>query len=466
MQARRSAWKGGCTEYFNPHLSRSIGSLAFDCVCAPSVQLSPLVFASPLRSALLRVHSFSTMSSGATSQSFATNERNAVRAGGAPTAVKPADDSDSDDEAGGLAMEALFTNRSYELQTQHWPGASLNFFALKQNVTDADLTGQVVWPGTELMARFLLCPLQHFQQRAPAIAKQIAQLLPTIQPQPTASGENGNTECGRCAGGDSSAAASSSAAVGASLTTASTSSLAVEPVPSTDVHSLPAVPPTSLGCLLLHGRATLELGSGCGLLVLLLRRFASLTCATDHNSEVLALLQRNKQHDEQRRNDEDGDDDGDVIADDDLHSSIDYKPHAHRRHRGELSVERVEWGEDRELPRLTPNEGSNTTSTLTSCSCKDWDVLIGADVCYGPTAMALLFATVSRYFRTRNSHAIFLCSFPTRWTTVDRAIDAALETHKELRCIRVPLDAFVPQPLESFKHGNMLIFYKKRTNAE
>ncbi|BBM99218.1 hypothetical protein MPTK1_1g19660 [Marchantia polymorpha subsp. ruderalis] len=61
---------------------------------------------------------------------------------------------DSDDE---VSLDAsFFLNENYQLQTFTFDTESIELYCLQSSLTDYDLTGQLVWPGAELLAEYLL----------------------------------------------------------------------------------------------------------------------------------------------------------------------------------------------------------------------------------------------------------------------------------------------------------------------
>ena len=58
----------------------------------------------------------------------------------------------------------LFTNKSYQLQSIEMPsGRKIEFNALISSETDADLTGQIIWPGCKLFLTWIDNNLDFFQ---------------------------------------------------------------------------------------------------------------------------------------------------------------------------------------------------------------------------------------------------------------------------------------------------------------
>jgi predicted nicotinamide N-methyase len=233
---------------------------------------------------------------------------------------------------------------------------------------------------------------------------------------------------------------------------------------SSTVGAAGGLPPYTLGCHLLHGRRVLELGSGYGLLGLLLAHFARSVTLTDHNDEVLQLLRRNVQLAEEGRK-EDSDGSAAVAAAAASSSAAGSSDGLIlRRLQADLHVEKLAWGPEVDLPPFPGAENEDGDDGLP-------DVLIGGDIVYDGSVVPLLFSLVARCLERARPHALFLCSYKTRWLVVDREMDAALLRHG-LRSLRVPLDAFMSAEKmaekdgQRFKHGNMLIIWKPDRTAE
>ncbi len=362
-----------------------------------------------------------------------------------------------DDDFGGGCLEAFFTNTDYKLQRHVYERVHLQAWGLQNTLTDADLTGQVLWPGSEILAYCLLAPYESIMQRVPELAQRLPKMFTRDQTHQKRnclctntndelhSASKGN--CRFCSRPASSAVSASAAAS------------------SADAGATPSPPPYTLACHLLHSRRVLEFGSGYGLLGLLLGHFARSVTMSDHKEEVIELLRRNVLHAEETRT-------ADTFAtvsvapafsaESDNFSAVQPpQPQMLRRLIADLHVSPLAWGLEQDLPPV-PGASSEDDS---------YDILVGGDICYDGSVVPLLFGMVSRYLSSpRGRHAIFLCSFITRWLVVDTEVNLALERHG-LSCTRVPLESFMPtdaqttqqqngQPSTRFQHGNMLLIWK------
>lgn len=73
------------------------------------------------------------------------------------------DDHGDDDGDEVFPDESFFIDESYVVRSFHYGPHSIDVFCLQSSATDYDLTGQMIWPGAELMNKFILKNSQIFQ---------------------------------------------------------------------------------------------------------------------------------------------------------------------------------------------------------------------------------------------------------------------------------------------------------------
>ena len=241
----------------------------------------------------------------------------------------------SDDDDQPYLPETFFIDQAYTLQTltvsavlagQQQLAESVKYYALKDATTAFDLTGQIVWPATEILGAYIL-------------------------------------------------------------------STCTKSATSEQLHSP-----------LFSQRAVVELGSGCGVISMLLSKLqlCSKCSATDHNPHVLQLIQQN----------------------------IEYMS-VHHPQSTPMAAQLLEWGD--EHAQLIAGIKADTEVPYT---------FIGSDICYSIDAVHQLMKTIATLLSTQRQPAQFVMSYVKRWNTVDAAVYSEAQQNG-LRIVDTPLHTFM-----------------------
>ncbi|XP_073301175.1 uncharacterized protein [Primulina huaijiensis] len=130
---------------------------------------------------------------------------------------------------------------------------------------------------------------------------------------------------------------------------------------------------------ILRGCSVIELGSGVGITGMLCHRFCREAVLTDHNEEVLKILEKNIK----------------------LHISS-------QSHAG-LKSEKLEWGNSEQLDKILQNHPEG------------FDLILGADICFQQSSIPLLFDTVANFLRVSHQRK---CKFILAYVSRAKVMDA------------------------------------------
>ncbi|XP_047328924.1 protein N-lysine methyltransferase METTL21A [Impatiens glandulifera] len=134
---------------------------------------------------------------------------------------------------------------------------------------------------------------------------------------------------------------------------------------------------------ILRGCSVLELGSGVGITGVLCSRFCRKVIMTDHNDEVIKILNKNVAH----------------------HSSDDSLV--------ELMAEKLEWGNTDHLSQICEKHPEG------------FDMILGADICFQQVSIPFLFDTVKELLdisRKKKRHCKFLLAYVSRAKVMDSLV--------------------------------------------
>ncbi|KAM6576818.1 hypothetical protein CsatB_028655 [Cannabis sativa] len=130
---------------------------------------------------------------------------------------------------------------------------------------------------------------------------------------------------------------------------------------------------------LLQGCSVIELGSGVGITGILSSRFCHKFVLTDHNDEVIKILEKNVE----------------------LHASS----HA------ELLVEKLEWGNSEQICDILEKHSSG------------FDLILGADISFQQSSIPLLFSTVKKLLEVRGQgECKFILAYVSRAKSMDLVV--------------------------------------------
>lgn len=181
----------------------------------------------------------------------------------------------------------------------------------------------------------------------------------------------------------------------------------------------------SFGKRILDGKSCIELGAGAGVTGLLAGQFASSLVLTDHNDEVLSLLEQNLELNRPR--------------------------FTHMSSAASSSVAKLEWSDKlpAELDKACPG---------------GFDVVIGSDIVYSCNAADALTKTMKELLLTKSSSMCFL-SFIKRWNNVNQWFASSAEK-TGLSLQAVPLEWFMPEGVDVSDAVMYLINLKDRALSE
>ncbi|CAL1403589.1 unnamed protein product [Linum trigynum] len=141
---------------------------------------------------------------------------------------------------------------------------------------------------------------------------------------------------------------------------------------------------------MLRGCSVLELGSGVGVTGILCSRFCSRVVLTDHNDEVLKILNKNIEIQS---------------------SSENPYPCA------ELHAAKLDWGNlDRASEILQKSNGG-------------FDLILGADICFQQSSICPLFDTVQQLLRFQRGKTKFILAYVSRAKAMDSLVIKQAEQH-------------------------------------
>ncbi|XP_019440756.1 PREDICTED: protein N-lysine methyltransferase METTL21A isoform X2 [Lupinus angustifolius] len=144
---------------------------------------------------------------------------------------------------------------------------------------------------------------------------------------------------------------------------------------------------------LLQGRSVIELGSGVGITGILCSGFCHKFVLTDHNDEVLKIINKNIK----------------------LHScSEDTSPTSHG-----LVAEKLEWGNKDQINEILQKHPGG------------FDFILGADICFQQSSIPPLFGTVNHLLRAREGRKCkFILAYVSRSKTMDSMIITEASKHQ------------------------------------
>lgn len=140
---------------------------------------------------------------------------------------------------------------------------------------------------------------------------------------------------------------------------------------------------------MLKGLSVIELGSGVGVTGVLCGRFCDKVVLTDHNDEVLKILNKNI----------------------DLHASSETSPCAN------LVAEKLEWG------------NADHINAIVQRHPQGFDLILGADICFQQSSIPLLFRTAQQLLQIRGKGK---CRFILGYVSRAKVMDAMVlsEAHR------------------------------------
>ncbi|KAM5584772.1 hypothetical protein ABKV19_004233 [Rosa sericea] len=135
---------------------------------------------------------------------------------------------------------------------------------------------------------------------------------------------------------------------------------------------------------ILQGCTVIELGSGVGITGILCSRFCSQVVLTDHNEEVLKILNKNIE----------------------LHASADNPEYC-----AGLAAEKLEWGNSEQISQILQKYS------------RGFDLILGADMCFQQSSITSLFDTVEEFLRVRKEGKCkFILAYVSRAKTMDSLV--------------------------------------------
>ncbi|XP_062015123.1 uncharacterized protein LOC133731730 [Rosa rugosa] len=135
---------------------------------------------------------------------------------------------------------------------------------------------------------------------------------------------------------------------------------------------------------ILQGCTVIELGSGVGITGILCSRFCSQVVLTDHNEEVLKILNKNIE----------------------LHASSDNPEYC-----AGLAAEKLEWGNSEQISQILQKYS------------RGFDLILGADICFQQSSITSLFDTVEELLRVRKEGKCkFILAYVSRAKTMDSLV--------------------------------------------
>ncbi|GAA0149483.1 hypothetical protein Leryth_016287 [Lithospermum erythrorhizon] len=134
---------------------------------------------------------------------------------------------------------------------------------------------------------------------------------------------------------------------------------------------------------ILQGCSVLELGSGVGVTGILCSRFCKKIVMTDHNDEVIKIMQMNIDH------------------------------HQDSEECGELQVAKLEWGDFEQMDSILLKNPEG------------FDLILGADICFQQKSVPLLFDTVKYIFSLNTQRE---CKFILGYVSRTKVMDAMVVT--------------------------------------
>ncbi|XP_004291750.1 PREDICTED: protein N-lysine methyltransferase METTL21A [Fragaria vesca subsp. vesca] len=143
---------------------------------------------------------------------------------------------------------------------------------------------------------------------------------------------------------------------------------------------------------ILQGCSILELGSGVGITGILCSRFCRQVVLTDHNEEVLKILNKNIE----------------------LHAASDNPEYC-----AGLAAEKLEWGNSEQISQILQKYSGG------------FDLILGADICFQQSSITALFDTVEKLLRVRKEGKCkFILAYVSRAKTMDSLVISEATKHK------------------------------------
>ncbi|XP_015958491.1 uncharacterized protein LOC107482488 [Arachis duranensis] len=144
---------------------------------------------------------------------------------------------------------------------------------------------------------------------------------------------------------------------------------------------------------MLRGCTAIELGSGVGITGILCSRFCHKVVMTDHNEEVLKILNKNIE----------------------LHSCSDNTSPSSRR----LFANKLEWGNSDQINDILQNHPGG------------FDLVLGADICFQQSSVPMLFNTVEQLlWAGEGRRCKFILAYVSRTKTMDSMIIMEASKHQ------------------------------------
>ncbi|WJZ89593.1 hypothetical protein VitviT2T_008802 [Vitis vinifera] len=140
---------------------------------------------------------------------------------------------------------------------------------------------------------------------------------------------------------------------------------------------------------ILRGCSVIELGSGVGVTGILCSRFCHEVVLTDHNEEVLKILNKNIE----------------------LHTS------SENRNCTGLVAKKLEWGSSTQIKQILDEHSGG------------FDLVLGADICFQQSSIPLLFDTVAQLLHVRRGQCKFILAYVSRAKILDAMVTNEAISH-------------------------------------
>lgn len=359
------------------------------------------------------------------------------------------------------SLSTLFLNNDYHLLpftfvdissiSSPTPSLTCHAYALKHTLTAHDLTGQVVWPASDIFIQWLIAPydtqgwMYYRGENINEMMNRRAEESGVEEREgeekqrkhrferfftPDSKHEHNNCSCWNHNNNLTLRTLHSLSNTNTSNHISATSS--TYPLCSLCTTSCTSYLYTN-GCHFFHSHSVYEVGSGFGLLSSISTLFSNIQSMSDHQEEIIKLLERNRERVMERKQEE---------------QRMRTEEHVTRTIKAEqILIDKLEWSLDAVIPRC-PN---SSVSFSPSSPSDQFTLIIGSDVVYDGSSIPLLFSMLHRHF-TSLPHSLFLLSYISRWRTVDTTLIEYLHKY-HFSVVNVPLDSFMPQPMQE-KHMN------------
>lgn len=145
----------------------------------------------------------------------------------------------------------------------------------------------------------------------------------------------------------------------------------------------------SMNAEILEGRSVIELGSGVGITGILCSRFCRKVVLTDHNEEVLEIINKN----------------------------IELQSSSRNPKFAELAAEKLEWGDGNQIREILQKHPEG------------FDLVLGADICFQQSSIPLLFDTVEKILHFQGGKCRFILAYVSRSKMMDSMVRTEAVKH-------------------------------------